>query len=359
MSHTSSMLARQTSRLGGSSTSSIAGGLFALLACVGLAAAQTGTSTASPTPTSDKPAATAVAQPATPASTPVVRTSGIPQRDTLLKLMKPITVEFKEQRLEDVMRFITEVTGANIEPAWQDDRSTSGLNKESIVNINVNRVTALSLIEKVLEKLPADELGIGGGTWQMSSSGAIEVGPKERLNRIKRVEIYSIRDLLLELPDYINAPTFDLNTVLQQGGGEGGGQGQSPFTPNDTEIERRTLEERANELVDILTQLVESEQWTQNGGDGGTMRLWRDNLIVNAPDYIHRGLVGYSYWPSGTRVVNPSSQRRYVTLGVDTSLGTVDDVRNVPVTAAAGGATSGGGSVGPGGSSAPAAPAPK
>lgn len=306
----------------------------ALATIAGSCAAALAQSTA-PAGPGPAPSPTAAA-PATPAptQTQVVRSSGIPQRDTLLRLMKPISIDFNETRVEDALRFVTDVTGADIEPMWMDDRNTSGLNKDTVLTFSVKNATALDVIEKIIEKIPSDEMGLGGGSWQMSSSGSIQIGPKERLNRFKRVEIYPIRDLLIDLPDYTDAPTMDLNNLLQQGGTQGGGGGaQSPFEEQNNERERRSLEERANELVDILTQLVESEQWVQNGGDGGTMRVWRDSLIVNAPDYMHRGLNGYSYWPNGTRVIQNPGQRRYVTLGVDTSIGTIDDIRKVPVTA--------------------------
>ena len=43
--------------------------------------------------------------------------------------------------------------------------------------------------------------------------------------------------------------------------------------------------------------------WTDNGGEGASMHLFNGTLIVNAPDYIHRQINGYSYWPSGTRPI--------------------------------------------------------
>jgi hypothetical protein len=301
----------------------------------------------SPASPAAAPGAVPVAQAAS-----TIASSGNPRRDTLLRLMRRITVNLNETRLEDAFRFVQESTGANLEIMWADDRSLSGFNKDAPITLELANGTALDLIEKIIDKLPREDLGVGGATWQMASGGVMQIGPKERLNRFKRVEIYPVRDLLIELPQYNNAPQIDLESILQQGGGEGGGQGQSPFEdPDDEDAERRTLEERGNELIDILTQLVETEQWNQNGGDGATMRLWRDSLIVNGPDYVHRGLVGYSYWPNGTRVVSGQDGRRYVTLGVDTSIGTVGEIRKLPVTGVpgGGGGGGGGGGTGPGG----------
>ena len=83
--------------------------------------------------------------------------------------------------------------------------------------------------------------------------------------------------------------------------------------------------------------------------EGGTIRYYNGSLLVNAPDYMHRQIAGYPYWPSYTsRVVKG---RRYVSLNMDTSIGTVDGFARQPVTAVVGGRPV---SSDPGGSTAPA-----
>jgi hypothetical protein len=233
-------------------------------------------------------------------STATVRSTGIPQRDTLLALMRPIVVKFQDQRLEDVLGFIRETTGAEMEVMWQDDQNPVGLDKEIKINLNSNGLTALALIERVLQKADATSgsLGASASQWQMADSGEIQIGPKSRLNAFKRVEIYDISDLLVELPNFTDAPTFDLQSVLQSS--EGGGGGQSPFQSQGTQnqgLTTKSLEQRLDEVVTLVTRLVEPEQWENSGGDGGTIQPYGKALIVNAPDYMHRELNGYSYWP--------------------------------------------------------------
>ena len=64
------------------------------------------------------PVAFAVTVPAHPAAAqdaPVFRSSGIPQRDTLIKMMRMVTIDFQDTRLEDAMKFIETTTGADLE----------------------------------------------------------------------------------------------------------------------------------------------------------------------------------------------------------------------------------------------------
>lgn len=259
-----------------------------------------------------------------------LRSTGNPKRDTLLRMSKPVTVEFRQQRLEDVMTFLAEITGADIESLWVDDQHSTGMDKERAITLKSDGASALDLLEKVLEKGSDDGLGPSGLTWQLSGTGALQVGPRDRLNKYKRVEMYDISDLLLVLPTYSNAPEFDLQSVLQSG--RGGGSG-SPFT-NTQNVRREVvpLEQRARDVIDLMIGLIEPEQWMDNGGDGGSIRYYTGVLIVNAPDYMHRQINGYSFWPSHTASAGTSG-RRYVSLNMDAATSVLDSLVPRPVTA--------------------------
>lgn len=318
-----------------------------------------------------KETAPAAATPAT-TTTAVARSTGDARKDTMLRMMKPVTIEFKDQRLEEVMNFIATLTNADMEVMWLDDRSTVGLDKDQTVTLKFTKGSALQLLEKVLEK-STDDLSSGGTTWQMSTSGTLQVGPKERLNAWKRTKVYPVTDLMAEVPNFTNMPEFDLQQALQSRGRGGGGGGQSPFRQNqqNNEDQRRALQEKLDELKRLVTELVEREQWVDNGGSGASIQYFQGAFLVNAPDYVHRGLDGYDWWPSEGTTSTTTNGRRYVSLNLDAATSQTGEIRKVPVTGVAGGAGGngggtpggggggGGGGQGPGGgggSTAPAAP---
>lgn len=295
------------------------------------------------------------------ASEPEQTIEAASHRSTLRKMFRPITTEFNENKLEDVMKFLEDFTGATLEGHWAKD-GAEGLNPEQLITLKVRNMPALTVLERVLAKASTD-LVSGGATWQMTQYGTLEIGPKSILNRSKRVELYDIHDLLIEIPRFDEVPQIDLQSLLQQSQGGGGG-GQSPFTndQDDARDENRiTLQEKGEEVMRLLTQLVEPEEWVDGGGEGGTIRYYNGNLLVNAPDYMHRQIAGYSYWPSHTTKVVRG--QRYVSLNMDSSIGTVEGFENHPISAVVGGEIissdpGGGGSTapaGPGGKGAPGA----
>jgi hypothetical protein len=109
--------------------------------------------------------------------------------------------------------------------------------------------------------------------------------------------------------------------------------------------------------MQIITQLVEPDQWVDNGGSGGTIRYYNGTLIVNAPDYMHRGIDGYPYWPSNATTSSVANGRRYVSLTTDAGLARVIGFDQHAITAVVGGRlVSSAPPPGGGGSKAPAPP---
>jgi len=296
----------------------------------------------------------AAAQPATTAATTTAaqpgtaRASTNPKRDTLAQMQRRLSIDFTDARLEDVITFVKEVTGADLEPVWTSG-NVIGLDKDKRLTLSIKNQPALLALEKILEKTQDD---FQQNTWQMSDHGSMEIGPKDALNKTRRVEIYDINDLLHVIPRYSDVPTIDLQSVLQQG--DGGGQ--SPFDEGNEQNADvpRTRAERTQDVIDLLINLVETDQWVDNGGEAATIRAWNGQLIVRAPDYMHRQINGYPYWPSHT--TRKAGGARYVSLDMDAGIGTIDGFAQHPVTAVVGGRPISSGPPGGGGNAVPPAP---
>lgn len=294
-------------------------------------------------------------------------------------LYTDMTVEFQETPARDVFDFLQTTLGINILPRYIDDRGAfSGIDPETPITLNVKDQSALNVLELVLAQCE----DIDPCTWQLRD-GFVEVGTKERLSApaAREIRYYPIRDLIFEPPRFNNAPELDLDAALNQGGNFGGGGGGggfgggggggfggggggsgggggggvgggSLFGDIGEEPERTSELERAQQVIDIIVELVEPESWVQNGGDAASIRYFQGTLIVRAPDYIQRQIGGYPFAIRPTnRVVSAGSGSRYVTFTGGLSNVTNADFRTVPVGGAAGNSTGGSGSDGASGAS--------
>ncbi|MFT3686120.1 MAG: hypothetical protein QM783_14565 [Phycisphaerales bacterium] len=265
------------------------------------------------------PAAPAAATPGSSAL-PTPKTG----RENLARLQKVISVDMKEWKLEEVIKHLTTETEAYFEPVWKSG-SEEGLDPEMLITFSAKGLDGVTVLEKVLEKASGEAIvSDEKATWQITSYGAIQIGPRKILNKSKRTEVYDVSDLLFEVPVYDDVPVIDLAQVLQNsGGGQGGGGGQSgnifgqggqngAGNQQRQEERRRRRQELVDELKRLLTSLAEKDQWEDNGGSGGTMTIYQGNIIVDAPDYMHRAVAGYAWWPSAKS--SAAKGRRYVSL---------------------------------------------
>lgn len=245
--------------------------------------------------------------------------SADPRRETLLRMARDVSVELDDVRLQDIVQFVREFTGADIEAYWLSDRFTEGLDPDMEVSITVKDLPALLFVERVLEKVSED---FDPATWQLSSLGTFQIGPKSRLNRQKTLKVYDIQDLMFQIPDFADVPDLDIDSVLnqsQQGGGGGGGSIFEDTETQDDIFDQTDDDELAARIVDIITEFIEPDQWLDNGGDGGTIRYYNGTLLIRAPDYIHRQLSGYTFMPARISRAKRADAPRYASGATDTS----------------------------------------
>ena len=241
------------------------------------------------------------------------------KKSALVALSMPITLDVEDQPIEDIFNFIIDVTGADLLPIYlNDNTSADGMDPETQVTIKVTNTPALIVLERLLKRVQRLE---GTGieyTWQLSEYGSIECGPKTELNRDQRVELYDISDLLFVVPNFDNSPEFDLQSAVSAAGGGGGGGGQSPFSGGGQDVDLTSAQERADAISDLIQSTIEPDQWAELGGDGASMTTFGNSLVITAPDYIHRQIAGYSFWPSRLQQVRKVDGRQQTVIKPET-----------------------------------------
>lgn len=190
----------------------------------------------------------------------------------------------------------------------------AGIDQDTPVTLKLSRVPADQVLRLIVQQLNPDPLGDDDTLILDVQQWYVRVITKREALRKSVTRMYFIGDLLMTIPNFDNAPKFDLNDALSNtssggsNGRGGGGSGQGLFgNTNDTQRQEPRLSktDQAEQLADIIRNSIEPDIWQANGGEYASVRYYRGMLVVKAPEFVHEQI--------GIPVVGDSGESRATT----------------------------------------------
>ena len=223
----------------------------------------------------------------------------------------------------DVIDFLRDVSGANLFVNWKS-LEAAGIDRNTPVTARLRNIKFSKALSIILDS-------VGGGQTKLGytvDEGVITISTLDDLSKNVAVRVYDIRDLIIDVPDFNDAPQFSLDASQNQGnsgGGGGGGQGgvtqggvsNNLFGGGGTRNQQETGPTR-QELVDSITKLIEdtvaTDTWKDNGGSVGALRELQGQLIVTQTPENHRQLVNLLEQLRETRAIQVTIEARFLTV---------------------------------------------
>ena len=214
-----------------------------------------------------------------------------PTRASMSRRLPP--VNFTGIALGDAIDFIRDVSGQNINVNWKA-LAEANVTPDTPINVRLRDVSLRKVLSTVLT-----EAGGGDTLTFYVEDNVIEITTKAIADQKVYTKVYPIADLLVDVPDFTDAPNFSLQQNTSSGGsggggGGGGGGGQGLFGGNQNqqkEEQVKTKDERAQEIVTLITETIKPDVWRDNGGTA-SIKYYNGNLIVSAPLSVHEMLGG-------------------------------------------------------------------
>jgi hypothetical protein len=212
-------------------------------------------------------------------------------------------LKFQGVTLNDAIDFLRDVSGANITVNWKALES-AGVSRDSAVNLHLRGVTMRKALELLL-----NEAGGGDQLTFDVDQGVIEITTRELADSRMITRVYPVDDLIMEIPDFTDAPQFSLDASQNQSGGGGGGGGggaggggggqvtvantlfANQGQLNQSQNQGKTKTERAQDLVDLIENLVFPDIWSDHGGKA-SIRYFNGSLVVTAPRSVQEAIGG-------------------------------------------------------------------
>lgn len=210
-------------------------------------------------------------------------------RNTATRLNDVIeSVVIEDASAREAFKWWASTTGVSLVLNW-NAMENEGVDPEVPVTLRMARVPAFRVLELLMQSV--------GASAQVDmvydvEPGYVHVMTKMQANRMPVTAVFDVSDLLMEVPNFTDAPQFDLREALSnEGGGSGSGGGggsQSIFSDEDEDRQNEpTKTERGEQLAQLVRDSIEPLVWQENGG-GATVKYLRGMLIVRAPKYVIR-----------------------------------------------------------------------
>lgn len=194
------------------------------------------------------------------------------------KIATRISVDFKQRPLREAFNDWSAMTGVPLVIDWRA-MWVEGIDDELPVDLELQDVSAGRVLLYLMDIASEDVRFIGQiepwGMW---------VRTRERASRDVETRLYDVRDLVMEVPHFDDAPRLGLEEALSSGGGSGGILVEGMDRDEDRQL---TKQERGDRLAEMVRQLIEPDLWQENGGEHSRIRYRQGMLIVRAPAFVH------------------------------------------------------------------------
>jgi type II secretory pathway component GspD/PulD (secretin)/tetratricopeptide (TPR) repeat protein len=220
----------------------------------------------------------------------------------------------------DVIDFLRDVSGANIFVNWKSLEG-AGVDRNAPVSAKLRNVKFSKALNIILDS-------VGGGTAKLGytvDEGVIEIATADELGKNTLTRVYDIRDLIINVPDFTDAPNFNLETTSQanqagsSGGSSSGSQSQSLFSGGATGGQSgqgtgQTRQELVDAIIKLVTETVAPDSWRDSGGSVGAIRELQGQLIVTQTPENQGALVSLLEQLRETHSIQVTVETRFLTV---------------------------------------------
>jgi type II secretory pathway component GspD/PulD (secretin)/tetratricopeptide (TPR) repeat protein len=221
-------------------------------------------------------------------------------------------IRFEAVGFADVIDFLRDVSGSNIFVNWRALES-AGIDKNAPVTARLRDVKFRKALDVILADVSGGDVPLGFTTGE----GVITISTQEDLAKNVVTRVYDIRDLIVNIPDFSDAPDFNLEDASGTGTGTGGGGGGlfgGSDDDDDDEEDQLSREELVEQIIQLITETVAPDSWRDAGGSIGAIRELSGQLIVTQTPENHAELQGLLEQLRETRAIQVTVEARFLTV---------------------------------------------
>ena len=216
-------------------------------------------------------------------------------------------------KLEDVpareaFDWWSKTTGVQLVMNWKS-MENDGIDPETPIRLKLRRANATTVLQMLMEQtaVETEPLIYEVKPW------FVQVMTRVAALRNPVTRVYYIGDLLIDVPNFTNAPTLGVSGSL---GGDDDDDDDDDSRDDDDDDDddsgdqRLSKTDRAEDIAQLIRDTIEPDIWEANGGQYASIRYFQQRLVVRAPMFVQRQIGNATGTGTATRTRTATARTR-------------------------------------------------
>lgn len=229
-------------------------------------------------------------------------------------LDRRIPVDFRQIPFDQVIEKLVDSQRLNIIVNWHD-LMKAGVKKNTLIDLYLPvEITLKKAITEILDQAGAGNVSLGYDI----ADGVVKIATQDTLDHQTYTAVYDINDLLMEIPNFTDAPIRDLNQANRLARTQATMPEQQPWWRGDVDDDENEEDPyRTNQvqvIIDVIQETIDPHSWIERGGSVGTIKEINGQLVVTQNSANQRGIGNLLGKLREQRAIQVSVEARFITV---------------------------------------------
>ncbi len=229
-------------------------------------------------------------------------------------LKRRVPVDFHGLPFDQVIERLVDAQRVNIIVNWHDLKS-AGVKRDVPIDLSIpNEITLQKALTEVLEQAGGGEVELGFSV----GDGTLKIATQRTLDKETYTAVYDIQDLLMEIPNFTDAPTSDLTHTYRRAGRARAQQQESPWRSGDDDDDEQEdnpeRNSRVKKIIELIQDTVAPDSWVTRGGTVGTINEINGQLVITQNSSSQRAIGNLLGKLREQRAIQIAVEARFVTV---------------------------------------------
>ena len=200
---------------------------------------------------------------------------------------------------------------------WSDLEAV-GIQRDKPVSLSFTRIALGRVLKEIVDQVSQD-----APIAYRIVDGVVRIATRDKLDNEKYALLYDVRDLIVSIPRFVNAPKVDQTAIVNNASLFGGASSRNSLfadgdgrMPEDDNVEHTGIGDPREiaRLLDVIRSVVAPDSWRETGTGDGSLRELNGNIVVYNTSDAHQQVSNLLRQLRESRALQVAIETRFLTV---------------------------------------------